>query len=137
MSERRIYMTDMDYKRLSGILRALKTSVTGKGPQIDAFAADVNNAVVVSPEDIPSNVVTMNSTVRFIDLSSGEEKTCTIVFPADADIEKGRVSVFAPIGSALMGETVGNVVSCLTPRGEVNLKICEVVYQPEASGVYR
>lgn len=137
MQERRIYMTSMDYKRLSGIVRALKSSRSGKGPQLESLSHDLENAVIVSPADIPANVVTMNSTVRFIDLSTGEEQTYTIVFPADADMEKKRISVFAPIGSALIGESVGNTVSCLTPKGEVRLKVCEVVYQPEASGVYQ
>ena len=137
MSERRIYMTDMDYKRLTGILRVFKNSVSGRSPQSEALAANLKNAVIVSPEDIPANVVTMNSTVRFKDLSTGEENTYTIVLPGDADVNQKKISVFAPIGAALMGETVGSVVKSFTPKGEIELEIVEVVFQPEASGVYQ
>jgi regulator of nucleoside diphosphate kinase len=93
-------------------------------------------AQVVSPQDIPDDVVTMNSQARIRDLDSNEEMVFTLVFPIDADYERGRISVFAPIGTALLGYRAGDIIEWKVPGGVRRLKVEEVLYQPESAGDY-
>jgi regulator of nucleoside diphosphate kinase len=60
----------------------------------------------------------------------------TLVFPDHADISAGKISVFAPIGTAMLGYRVGDVIEWAVPEGRRRLKVTEVLYQPEASGNY-
>jgi regulator of nucleoside diphosphate kinase len=88
----------------------------------------------VGTDQVPPDVVTMNSTVRVTDVESGSSHVYTIVFPADADYENGKISILAPLGTALLGYRVGDVVDWQMPRGVRRLRIDEVIYQPEAAG---
>jgi regulator of nucleoside diphosphate kinase len=77
----------------------------------------------------------MNSRVRFRDEDTGEEDAVTVVYPSAADSSLGRVSVLAPVGSALLGLTVGDLVEWPVPRGRSRkLRVTSIVYQPEAAG---
>jgi regulator of nucleoside diphosphate kinase len=76
----------------------------------------------------------MNSQVQVVDLDSEERRCLTLVFPSMASIEAGRVSVLAPLGTALLGSREGSRVAWHTPRGTRQLRVERVVYQPEAAG---
>ena len=93
-------------------------------------------AQIVAPQEILGDVVTMNSQARVKDLDSNEEMVFTLVFPAEADYERGRLSVLAPIGTALLGYRAGDTVEWEVPGGVRRLKIEQVLYQPEAAGNY-
>jgi len=96
---------------------------------------EIDRAEIVEPEDVPSNLVTMNSTVRFRDEASAEESEITLVFPGHADAENNRVSVLAPIGSALLGLSVGDSIDWALPAGRTKrLRVIGISYQPEAAG---
>ena len=71
---------------------------------------ELDRAHIVRPEDVPRNVVTMNSTVILRDLVTNEKETYTLVFPDSADIANNRLSVLAPIGTAILGERLGDVL---------------------------
>ena len=89
----------------------------------------------VPSDQIPPHVVTMNSRVRFKDESSGTELTVTLVYPGDADASTGRISILAPVGSALIGLSVGDTIEWQLPNGRTKtLRIVELLYQPEAAG---
>ena len=90
-------------------------------------------AEVIATRDLSPDVVTMHSTVRVRDLDSGTSVVYTLVFPVDADIEKKRISVLAPIGTALIGYRAGDVLEWATPGGTKRLHIQEVLFQPEAA----
>jgi regulator of nucleoside diphosphate kinase len=98
--------------------------------------AGLKRSRVVGAESVPDGVVTMNSKVRVRDLKSGESETYTLVFPDDADINDGRLSVLAPLGTALLGAEAGDVVEFAAPAGVRRLKVEKVLYQPEAAGHY-
>jgi regulator of nucleoside diphosphate kinase len=98
------------------------------------LAHEIERGSEVRPEDIPPDVVTMNSTVRVTDLESGASGVYTIVFPSDADYEKRRISIMSPLGTALIGYRVGDLVEWRSPRGPQRVRIDEIIYQPEASG---
>ena len=83
---------------------------------------------------MPPDIVTMNSRIRLTDLDSAEELVYTLVYPAEADYAAGKISVLAPVGTALLGERVGNEIVWDVPGGTRRLRIEELLYQPESSG---
>ncbi len=97
---------------------------------------ELNRANIVKPEEIPMDVITMNSTFRLHDLDSGEEFAYTLVFPARADSASRKISVLAPLGTALLGCQVGDTVTWEAPAGPKRLNIKKILYQPEAKGNY-
>ncbi len=130
-SQSRIFVTDLDYQRLSS-LAAQTESDTGL-----ALEEELSRANVIAQKDIPSTVVTMNSRVRFVDELSGQEQEMTLVYPKDANLEKGQISILAPIGVALLGLSVGQSIDWKLPNGSVKkLKVKEVLFQPESQGHY-
>ncbi|MDM7482475.1 MAG: nucleoside diphosphate kinase regulator [Halomonas sp.] len=87
---------------------------------------------VLDPQDIPDNVVSMNSQIRFTDLTRGRQMIRTLVYPhALASVEDG-ISVMAPIGAALIGLKVGDVIEWPLPNAtEVKLRVDAIFWQPE------
>lgn len=87
----------------------------------------------MAPEEIPRDVITMNSQARLRDKATREIMTFTLVFPENASIEHNRISVLAPIGTAMLGQRQGDELQWEVPAGTVHLKVTKVLYQPEAS----
>ena len=87
----------------------------------------------VEPEAVPADVVTLSSTVRVTDLESGAAMDYTIVMPGEANYDAGRISVLAPLGTALLGYRVGDEIEWDVPRGIRRLRIDAVLFQPEAA----
>lgn len=103
----------------------------------EALQEELNRAEVVEPETMPPTVVTMNATVRFVIEATGEEFCQTLVYPRDADGSSERISILAPVGSALLGLTTGDCMQWPRPDGgATTLRIKEVVTQPERDGEY-
>lgn len=101
----------------------------------EALLTELARANVVAPGQIPNDVVTMNSTARVEDELSGESHELTLVYPRDADGSPDKVSVLAPVGSAMLGLRVGQSIKWQVPGGrELHLRIVAIRYQPEASG---
>lgn len=126
-----IVITSRDYDRLEALLRSLPA---GGLPNKAALEAELERAEIVPVEQVEPNVVTMNSTVRFTIAQSGEEFTRTLVYPKDAG-EPGRVSVLAPVGSALLGLAVGDELDWPMPGGGITtVRVGAVTYQPERAG---
>ena len=97
---------------------------------------ELERAEVVPPEQIPPDVITMNSKVRLIDTDTGEETVYTLVFPENADLSQNKISVLAPVGTAMLGYRVGDTFEWDVPAGKLTFKVEEILYQPEASGDY-
>jgi regulator of nucleoside diphosphate kinase len=132
-SGRTIFVTHRDLQRLT---RLLETH--GSRRDADALTAleeELEHAVVVESTQIPPDVVTMNSRVRFEDLDTGERVEIMLAYPKDADVDQGKVSVLAPVGSALLGLSVGQAIRWPLPGGTSrHLRVVSVTYQPEAAG---
>jgi len=128
----RIVLTSRDFDRLEALL----SSLPPRGfPDKANLERELERAEVVAPEKVPANVVTMNSTVRFTIADSGEEFRLTLVYPKDVGSEPDRISVLAPIGSALLGLSVGDELEWPRPGGRMSkVRVIEVLYQPERSG---
>lgn len=130
MNSRAIYITEADIERLRPLIEGLKNS----REDLRSLQAELQLAHIVSPSDVPSDVITMNSKARLRDLKKDEEMVFTLVFPDQADIDEGKISVVAPIGTAMLGHRVGDEFQWDIPAGSVSLRVEEVLYQPEAAG---
>ena len=130
-----IYLTEQDYKRLVDLIQIQRQS-NGLAPNIGKLGEELKRAVRVPSEEIPANVVTMNSRVLLQDLQSGKELEMTLVYPKDADINTRKISVFAPVGTAIIGCKEGDEVEWPVPSGTIRYKVVKVTFQPEATGDY-
>lgn len=134
MSNKPIQITEFDRRRLQQLLEeASHTNFRGR-EDLATLNAELARAEIVAPHHVSRHVITMNSTVVLLDLETGEEETYTLVFPETADIAAGRISVLAPIGTAMLGYEVGDVFEWSVPAGTRRLQVREIVYQPEAAG---
>jgi regulator of nucleoside diphosphate kinase len=127
-----ITISSLDAERLENLLASLRgRDIPGK----EELEAELARADVVEPEEVPPTVVTMNSTVRFRVLSTDQTFEMTLVYPRDADGSGSRISVLAPVGSALLGLSQGDEIEWPKPGGGVlQVRIEEVTYQPERAG---
>lgn len=131
--KRTIYITKADMTRLRNLIEAYK----GPRDDLSRLRTELDHARVVAPDEIPGDVITMNSKARLLDLNDREEMTFTLVFPENASIEHDRISVVAPIGTAMLGQREGDEFEWEVPAGRVRLKVVKVLYQPEAAKQYQ
>ena len=101
---------------------------------LDDLEHELERATSVAPEDVPPDVITMNSTARLRDLDTDETIDYTVVYPRDADANAQRISVLAPIGTALLGFRAGDTVEWPIPAGRIRLQVEAVTFQPERAG---
>ncbi|MBS0364677.1 MAG: nucleoside diphosphate kinase regulator [Proteobacteria bacterium] len=128
----RIIVTSRDVERLEKLLEAVPADAF---PGKSALESELERAEVVEPGRVPPNVVTMNSTVHFAFAESGEKFSLTLVYPKDAHGQPDRISIFAPVGSALLGLAIGDEIQWPRPGGGiVTVRVIDVSYQPERSG---
>ena len=127
-----ITISSLDADRLYDLLDKLpKKSFPGK---VD-LEEELARANVVEPKLMPATIVTMNSTVRFIIESTKDEFELTLVYPKDIDSSGKKISILAPVGSALLGLGQGDEIEWPKPGGGLfKVKISEVIYQPERAG---
>lgn len=127
-----IVLTEFDHRRLKGMLQLLRAR-----SGVDAWnlaALELERARVVSPEHVPTSVVTMNTRVRLRDLDSGAQLVVSLVFPTGYEAHASRVPVLSPLGLALLGCREGDVMEWQTQEGLRRLRLEAVIYQPEAQG---
>ena len=136
MHERRLFITDTDRDRLEKLLLGTRQWSSRDKAHLQALEEELDKAYTVESREIPGDVVTMRSQVRVRDMKSGAEMDISVVFPSEADSEQGKISVLAPIGTALLGYRVGDVVEWKVPGGLRRLKVERILYQPEAAGHY-
>ncbi|HWN07427.1 MAG TPA: nucleoside diphosphate kinase regulator [Steroidobacteraceae bacterium] len=124
-----IYLTQNDADRL------LKLVESQHGKRLEKLESELVRANVVPRDEIPEDVVTMNSRVIFENETTGERREVTLVYPGSADIDAGKISVVVPIGTALLGLRVGQSIDWELPGGEKQrYRIVKVPFQPEAAG---
>lgn len=135
MENRKIIVTREDFDRLAVLLNDELFAAMADRKVFGELASELRNARIVESTAVPPDVVTMNSTVKLTDLESGETEAYTLVYPRDADIAAGRLSILAPIGTAILGYRVGDLVRWAIPSGKSNMRIDEVIFQPERDSV--
>ncbi|KAA1195613.1 nucleoside diphosphate kinase regulator [Photorhabdus heterorhabditis] len=132
MTKPAIIINELDAERLDSLLEQPAFADTSIA---DALNEELDRAEIVPPAEIPSDVVTMNSRIRFLDLTSSEERVRTLVYPASLQDSSDQLSVMAPLGAALLGLRIGDEISWKLPNGEeTRVKVLELLYQPEAAG---
>lgn len=133
MQERIIYLTRYDAQRLDAMLEQASDAVRDRA-DVAQLEEELARANVVAAKEVPANVVTMNSKVALRDEKTGDVQEYMLVFPQDANLEQGKLSVMTPIGTALIGYAEGDVIEWPVPSGMRRLVIEKVLYQPEAAG---
>ena len=126
-----LVLSRLDCDRLEALLEQPAQS----GAQFDALRDELARAEVREPRDMPADAITMNSTARFRDETTGEERQLTLVYPRDADGQPDKVSILAPVGSALLGLRIGDSIEWPVPGGRtIRLQVLSIRFQPEAAG---
>ena len=136
MEARTIYVTEFDVQRLRALIEDAKRLDPRGNQYLENLESELSRGIMVAPTDVPPDIVTMNSRVSLVDLDTNEEMVYTLVFPNDADIAKSKISVLAPIGTAMLGYRVGDTFEWQVPDGTRRLRVENVLYQPEAAGNY-
>ena len=136
MNEKMIQVTQGDMEKLMALLGSRLKLRTRDQEHLEMLAQELDRAEIVRSSDIPADTVTvtMHSHVLVRDLDTGGESTYTLVYPSDADIEIGKISILAPIATALLGYREGDEIEWPTPGGRRRLNVIQVLYQPEAAG---
>ena len=104
-----------------------------EGTQLRPLGEELKRAIVVAPEDVPDDVITMNSRAEILDLESGETFIFTLVFPSQANIDEGKISVLAPIGAGMLGYRLHDEFEWRVPAGLRRMRVTKIHYQPEAA----
>lgn len=131
---RAIFITRTDQERLVKLIQREEEFTPGSKLHLEELKSELNRAVIIEPQAIPADVITMRSQVRLRDLNSGEEMICTLVYPDEADMLAGKISVLAPIGMAILGYRESDRVEWTIPGGIALLQVEKILFQPEASG---
>jgi len=136
VTRRKIYVTESDLRRLCNVVATELALDGGSNRHLAELIAELQRAEIVASDEVPDDVVTMNSTVVLRDLETDEVETYTLVYPNHANIARNRLSVLAPVGTAILGYHVGDVVRWRVPAGDRRLRVDEVLFQPERVGAF-
>ena len=128
-------VTDTDRRRLGSLLTTSAGRAWGTLQTVGELETLLEEASSVDSEDAPETLVTMNTTVKLVDLDSGARRTVTLVYPQDVCEVPHAASIVEPLGVALIGCQAGDVVQCPDEPGH-NFRIVEIVYQPECAGAH-
>ena len=128
--KRSLIVSKADHERLEQLFAGNNADCFDRS-SLRALRGELDRATVVAPEDVPPDVVTLDSTVRLCDSRSSYEDSYMLVHPEDAVIVDHHLSVLTPIGTAILGYRAGDNVCLLVPGGAARFRLKEVVFQPE------
>lgn len=134
MKRRTIIITAEDHRRLKSFLASDVIRFLNSSDRVEELQMELDRAEIVSQYEVPEDIVTMNSTVMLRDLDTEDIETYTLVYPDRADIANHKLSVLAPIGTAILGYRVGDELQWPVPAGWRRLKVESVLFQPERVG---
>jgi regulator of nucleoside diphosphate kinase len=134
IAQSELVVTDTDLARLFEMTRAFRVNRHPYRQYAGELEAELARARVVPRAQVTADVVTMNSTIRIREHRGREVEEFTLVYPNEADALDGRLSVLAPLGMAVLGARVGDVITWRVPAGERTFRVERIVYQPEAAG---
>lgn len=134
MNDKQIMITELDRQRLIDLILSAQSGEYRGSVYLDQLRGELTRAQIVTPQEIPADTITMNSKVALLDLDTQEEEIYTLVYPENADSAEGKISILAPIGTAMLGYRVGDVFEWDVPAGKRRLKVDRILYQPESAG---
>jgi regulator of nucleoside diphosphate kinase len=131
---KKIILSKIDYQRL-------KDFIQKKGPvyirhELESLDEVLKTAELVNPGIMPSYVVTMNSRIRIKDLELDDEYICTLNYPGQTYLSEENCSILTPMGTALLGSRVGDIIRCDMTHNSITMRVEEILYQPEAACDY-
>jgi regulator of nucleoside diphosphate kinase len=133
MANRDIFITEEDHEKLMRLLEGARQRRYRDLEHAEQLDAELDRAHLVPADEIPPDVVTMNSEVALRDLDTDGEMVLTLVFPHQANVDQRKVSVLAPLGTAILGYRAGDVIEWQVPGGTRRLQVERILYQPEAA----
>jgi regulator of nucleoside diphosphate kinase len=136
MINRNIFVSTLDYSRLRDLVLTAKQFASANTELLDALEGELARAKIVTPDQIPPYVVTMNTCVHLTDVETGQEQKVTLVYPSDAEREKCNLSILTELGVAIIGFSVGDTIPWNSPEGLRYLKVNSIDFQPEATKRY-
>ncbi len=132
MPREAITMTHADVEKLRELLREAVRTEYRNSTYLELLEAELDRAKIVDADKIPAGVITMYSTAHLLDETSGEEMALTLVYPDEADLLEDKISVLAPVGSAMLGYREGDSFSWESPTGPRALRVLKVHQRPAA-----
>lgn len=132
----KIIINRLDYARIKKCINDAMQFQSISKKEADTLLNELETAEILSPEAIPSNVITMNSIVKISFLNSNKEVQFQIVYPDQANVKENKISIFSPIATALIGYKVSDEIEWIVPAGLTKMRIDKIIYQPEAAGDY-
>jgi regulator of nucleoside diphosphate kinase len=136
MSKQAVYVAEHDLKRLRELVDEAAWSGIRPRADIERLEAELTRRSILPSDEVPSDVITLNSRAQLFELDTGETYTCTLVLPEAADIGQFRISILSPVGLAMFGHRVGDIFESPAPGGVKRLEVTAIWYQPEAVGDY-
>ncbi len=133
MKNRKIYITGKDKTKLKKLFSSTKGFRNGDLKTVRDLLSELNRAEVINDGNIEEAIITMNSTVLVEDIETKKDYTYTIVYPEDANSSENKISILAPIGTALLGFKAGDIIEWEVPAGKRKLRVKRILYQPEAA----
>lgn len=130
----KLIVNRLDYARIRKCISDAKQFKSITDVEAERLMKELDSARILEPENIPSNVVTMNSIVKLSFVNTNKQVQFQIVYPDKANIKENKISIFSPIATALIGYKINDEIEWIVPAGLTKLRIDEIIYQPEAAG---
>jgi regulator of nucleoside diphosphate kinase len=122
MRDRPIVITRTDAARLRELL-ATRARAQRDQDHLQELAEELERARIADSDEVPADVITLHTQIQLLDLVSGERRNVTLVLPRESDARAGRISVLAPLGTALLGYRAGDEIEWQMPGGLRRLRI--------------
>ena len=137
VKEAAIFITKNDREQLRNLIEIARERGNETDDEyLDKLEGELDRAKSIKPQSVPPDLITMRSKVRLKDLGTGKKVVYALVIPTEANLDEGKISVLAPVGTAMLGYRRGDVIEWEVPSGVRRLKVEKVLYQPEANGDY-
>ncbi len=127
---KQIIITSVDSQRLHSRIKEAQV----RSESITKLNQEIDRAKIVEPQKVPKDVITMHSRVKIHNMDMNQTMVVQLVYPEEANMKEQKISIFAPIGTALLGFRKGDTIEWEVPKGKTMIKIEDIIYQPEAAG---
>lgn len=125
-----------DYAKIFQCISSAKQDGSIKAAEAEQLSKELKSAKLVDPQNVPADVITMNSVVKFHFANTKTQTEIKLVYPSQANIKEKKISIFSAVAIALIGYKVGDEIDWQLPSGSTKIVIDQIVYQPEAQGDY-
>ena len=132
----KIYLTSADRERIERHIEELLLSPEENDlPHVRQLQDEIAKATILKdPKKTPPDVITMHTRVKLRNEKTQSVSEYALVYPAESSPEERRISVLAPLGTAMLGYRVGDAFDVMLPAGNARYTVEEILYQPEAAG---